>query len=167
MTEVTPIDWEALAKPFLYEELDWVGIYGMKSGEDYWLEIAPYVTARAIQDRLDSVVGKGKWRNTYEEVTGGLLCTIWLNIEEEWVDKADGAEFKGRDPLKTACSVALKRAGVQWGIGRYLYSLPRMFAEIKQNKSREFYRHTLKDKTVLFYMPDQDAIDAVKQVSGE
>jgi len=162
------IKWEdALAKPFLYEELDWVGIYYMKTDDGGFIEIAPYVTNRAVQDRLDQVVGKDRWKNKFIETAEGMLCELSILVDGEWVTKSDGAEKKGREPLKTACSVAMKRAAVHWGIGRFLYYLPRLFGEIQSTKNRNYYRYTDKSKTTIWYMPDSNAIKIVKKATGE
>lgn len=163
---INEIDWEKLEEPFSCEELDWVGIFGMKDKEtgEVWLEIAPYVTARAIQDRLDSVCGKYNWRNSFTETAEGMLCNISIKVDGEWITKSDGAEKHGREPLKTACSNAMKRAAVQFGIGRYLYYLPRMFADVKNDRKATYYRYELKDKTKVWYMPNSTAIETVKAI---
>lgn len=163
---IKEINWEELEKPFTYEELDWVGVFAIKGDSKSWIEIAPYVTNRAVQDRLDRVLGKENWSNSYDETAEGVICNLSIMVGEKWITKSDGAEKKGLTPLKTACSVAMKRAAVQWGIGRYLYYLPRLFGEVKE-KSTEYYRHTLKNKDIIWYMPNDTAIETVKRASGE
>lgn len=84
----------------------------------------PYVTARAIQDRLDAVCGPHNWKNEFrpwEVGTPGVLCGLSIKIGDEWVTKWDGAEQTDIEAMKGGLSDAMKRAAVQWGLGRYLY----------------------------------------------
>ena len=91
----------------------------------------PYVTNRAIQDRLDEVCGKENWKNIFREwKTEHQLCGIAIKINGEWVDKWDGAENTKAEPLKGGLSASMKRAAAQWGIGRYLYDIPPMWVEV-------------------------------------
>lgn len=91
----------------------------------------PYVTNRAIQDRLDEVCGKENWKNIFREwKTEHSLCGIAIKINGEWVDKWDGAENTKAEPLKGGLSASMKRAAAQWGIGRYLYDIPPMWVEV-------------------------------------
>lgn len=88
-----------------------------------------YVDARAIQDRLDSVLGVEGWQDDYECLPdGSVICRLRLCLDGEWVTKVDvgspSEQPDGGDRLKAAFSDALKRAGVKFGVGRYLYRLP-------------------------------------------
>jgi hypothetical protein len=130
-----------LAKKFKPEDIEWrvqsCGITGNKnSGGKPWALIIPYVTNRAIQQRLDDVAGGGNWKNEYKQSPcgNGTLCGISIKIGDEWITRWDGAENptgkknEQLDAVKTALSNSMKRAGVQWGIGRYLYELDAVFA---------------------------------------
>ena len=89
-----------------------------------------YVTNRAVMDRLDEVCGVGNWRNEFVQApNGGVLCGISVKIDDEWVTKWDGAENTNVEAVKGGLSGSMKRAAVQWGIGRYLYKLPATFAK--------------------------------------
>ncbi|HEV3263668.1 MAG TPA: Rad52/Rad22 family DNA repair protein, partial [Gemmataceae bacterium] len=94
----------------------------------------PYVDARAIQDRLDEVMGVCGWQDDYECLPdGSVVCRLRLRIADEWVIKVDvggpSEQPDGGDRLKAAFSDALKRAAVKFGIGRYLYRLPSHWAD--------------------------------------
>lgn len=90
----------------------------------------PYVSARAIMDRLDDAVGLGNWTREYRPgPDGGVLCGISIRIvreggEAEWVTYWDGAENSKVEAVKGGLSDSFKRAAVALGIGRYLYSMP-------------------------------------------
>jgi len=80
-----------------------------------------YITARHVMDRLDKVAGPPKWATTYHEVMGRVVCNLSVYIDGNWITKSDGADDTSIEGAKGALSDALKRAAVQWGIGRYLY----------------------------------------------
>jgi hypothetical protein len=85
-----------------------------------------YVTARAVMDRLDAVMGVGGWQDSYEPLAAGcVLCRLSLKFADEWVTREDvGGQSEQPDEadrLKAAYSDALKRAAVKFGIGRYLH----------------------------------------------
>ncbi|MHB1826580.1 MAG: Rad52/Rad22 family DNA repair protein [Steroidobacteraceae bacterium] len=124
-----------LRAPFDIELVKWRVGARMKSNRNRG-QAMPYINARLVQDRLDEVMGPGNWRNefTAAPMGGGMMCVISLRIGDEWVSKADVAQQdevsedasnpeKDREiAVKGAASDAFKRAAVQWGIGRYLYS---------------------------------------------
>lgn len=76
-----------------------------------------YIDSRDVQDRLDEVFG-GDWCDDYKEVAGRVVCSITHN----GVTKSDGAGDTDFEGEKGGLSDAFKRAGVKWGVGRYLYS---------------------------------------------
>ncbi len=80
-----------------------------------------YIDARDVADRLDEVVGQAFWQNRYTCVNGVTVCEIGLKVDGEWAWKADGAPQTTIEAEKGALSDAFKRAGVKWGIARYLY----------------------------------------------
>lgn len=99
----------------------------------------PYVQSRAIQSRLDEVVGPFNWKSEYKpwHNTGSAasqLCGISIYSEErgEWIQKWDGAENTDIEPIKGGISDSFKRAAVLWGIGRYLYDLDAQWVEVEQ-----------------------------------
>lgn len=84
-----------------------------------------YIDARAVYDRLDDVVGQHRWQTRFETgPNGGTIAGIGIETEPgNWVWKWDGAENTKIEEVKGGLSDSVKRAGVQWGIGRYLYKL--------------------------------------------
>ena len=122
--------YEALKQPFPENDIEWrVSRSGMK-GDTPWAKVLAYVTSRAIMDRLDDVVGAENWQTKFENIGGAFLCTISIRIDGEWISKQDGAQETNIEATKGGISGALKRAGVQWGIGRYLYNLEEGWAEL-------------------------------------
>jgi hypothetical protein len=141
--------YQLLSAPFPESDLEWkVQSCGEKNNGEIWARCVPYLTNRAIQDRLDQVVGPENWRNHFTTVgkdQEGVLCGISIRIGGhggEWVEKQDGAEITDIEPLKGGLSNAMKRAAVQWGIGRFLYGINDTWAIIDQNG---IYRGKTKD----------------------
>lgn len=100
-----------------------------------------YVDARAIMDRLDSVVGPAGWQDDYECLPdGGVVCRLKLLVDGQWIVKVDVGSPSEQpdegDRRKAAFSDSLKRAAVHWGIGRYLYRLPLQWVDYDPQKKR-------------------------------
>lgn len=127
-------DLSRLKEPFPADDVEWrIGRAG-KSDSGVWAMCLAYITNRAIMDRLDAVCEPGNWRNEYRDApAGGVLCGISIRIGEEWVTKWDGAENTDMEAVKGGLSSAMKRAAVQWGIGRYLYNLTEGWAKVSAN----------------------------------
>lgn len=123
---------DKLRIPFPEEDIEWrIQQSGTSNGMP-WALVLAYVTNRAIMDRLDEVVGPENWTNDFSQSpNGGVLCTLGIKIGDDWVYKTDGADNTEIEKVKGGLSNSMKRAGVQWGIGRYLYKLPVTFAKFE------------------------------------
>lgn len=128
---------EELARPFAPEDLEW-RIQVTSKDKTSGLAI-PYVTNRAIQDRLDEVVGPENWYNDYKPWHGNgkkdaQICGISIYFEGKgFITKWDGAEDSDIEPIKGGLSDSMKRAAVQWGIGRVLYKMTKpLWVRIEQ-----------------------------------
>lgn len=95
--------------------------------------VAFYVSARAIQNRLDEVFGFDGWKTSYKEVNGGYICSLSVKVNGEWITKEDGAPATQYESIKGGISNAFKRvASSGFGIGRYLYDSIAEWHPIKQ-----------------------------------
>ena len=127
---------QALAQPFAPEDLEW---RLQQAYEDKMRGMAvPYVTNRAIQNRLDEVCGPENWYNDFKPWHSNgkkesQLCGIAIHFEGRgWITKWDGAEDSDIEPVKGGLSDSMKRAAYQWGIGRVLYSLDTVWVDIER-----------------------------------
>jgi hypothetical protein len=127
---------DKLQEPFDPFDIEWrIQQAGESNGKKWGLVLA-YVTNRAIMERLDEVFGVGGWQNEYVPLTdGGFICGIKAKVNDEWVIKYDGANKTDIEATKGGLSNAMKRAGVQWGIGRYLYRLETKFVTLLEGKT--------------------------------
>lgn len=81
-----------------------------------------YVDARFVMERLDDVVGPGRWQDSYRETPGGIVCRLGILIADVgWVYKEDVGTESSIEAVKGSYSDAFKRAAVKWGIARDLY----------------------------------------------
>ncbi len=102
----------------------------MKSGEKCKVLVFTYVQARAIQNRLDGVLGGNNWYDCYSAgPAGGVICSLSLRINGEWITKQGMAENTQIEAVKGGESEAFKRAAYKWSIGRYLYEMPEKWCE--------------------------------------
>lgn len=121
---------QELATPFDPVDIEW-RVGSTNQAKTKGIALA-YVTNRAIMNRLDSVVGAFNWQNTYKEWKGNSqLCGIGIRFGDEWVWKWDGADDSNTEAIKGGLSDSMKRAGYQWGIGRYLYNLENVWADLE------------------------------------
>lgn len=159
--EQTP-DLMKLAEPFPPDDIEWrISRAGMgKKG--IYCHVLAYITARAIQQRLDEVCGPANWRNEPPQVIqlqGNIVAMtggISIKVGGEWITKWDVAEPTNIEPAKGGFSGAMKRAGAQWGIGRYLYYLDEAFAEVSEEGSKGWVYSTLKTdegKRIYYWKP--------------
>lgn len=123
----------SLKAPFPAKDIDWRVQRAMRTRNGDKAIVLAYITSRAVQDRLDAVVGMDGWRDHYERWGDkGVKCSLSLKIGGEWITKQDGADDTNIEPTKGGISDALKRAAVKFGIGRYLYDLDESWVEIKE-----------------------------------
>jgi hypothetical protein len=148
------MDLAALRLPFPTEDIEWrLQKTGAKDGKPWGLAVA-YVDNRAIMDRLDQVCAPHLWHNQY--VFGpheAVLCgiSIYVRLPDgtgQWVTKWDGAANTDIEPVKGGLSGSMKRAAVQWGIGRYLYNLPATFVKVGGNGTNYQPKKVKDGKTV-------------------
>lgn len=126
---------ELLKEPFPEDQIEWrIGKCG-KGAHGVWAILFAYVSARDIQDRLDEACGAENWMVHYRSESSGdqkgMICVLSIQVSQGvWIAKEDGSEQTNVEAFKGGISSALKRAGVVWGIGRYLYGLGTSYAEI-------------------------------------
>ena len=128
-----------LRAPFAPEDIDWR--VGQATRDETKVSALAYLTARAVQQRLDDVFGPFGWATKYVEgPDGGVVCELSCKSPDgEWVTKADGSPNTDIEAIKGGLSSALKRAAVHWGIGRYLYDLPMVWCHLKP-KGQVYHR---------------------------
>lgn len=94
-----------------------------------------YLDAREVYKRLDDVCGFDGWSSKIIELKDGFICELSIKMPDgSWVTKSDAADYTDIEAIKGGASSAVKRAAAVWGVGRYLYYLPRVWVGLDQYK---------------------------------
>lgn len=90
------------------------------------LSILLYITSRAAMNLLDDTFGTLMWKRESKEVNGEERCVVSVYNKEikEWISRDDVGTASYTEKEKGRASDAFKRACVNFGIGRELYSAP-------------------------------------------
>lgn len=128
-----------LTDPFEFADVDY-RIGATTQAKDRGMLVF-YIDARAVMDRLDAYTAQheGTWWTSYAPLADGkhIECqlTVQMPVGEALTavtrcDVGEPSEGMG-DTVKGAYSDALKRAAVQFGVGRYLYGLGETWVPIE------------------------------------
>ena len=159
-----------LEYPFPVEDIEFRVLRTNKAKTEGY--IAAYVDSRAIQRRLDKVVGWENWQNDFDvtqsapngEPTFVCKLSIYSTEKGEWLTKSNGAGTTDIEPIKGGLSSAFKRAASMWGIGRYLYDMKDIKCPIDQGKYiPDNEKYMLEQKYIKFI----DKLLAEKNESGK
>lgn len=134
-----------LTLPFKDDEIEWR--VGSTTKDKKKGMLLAYVTNRAIMNRLDEVLGVENWKQSFREIHKGIVCSLSIRLSEngEWITKEDGADLTNIEATKGGLSDSMKRAAVQFGIGRYLYEADSVWVELN-----EYGQPKTKPKSVTF-----------------
>jgi hypothetical protein len=133
MEHLTREMMEALAQPFAANAIQWKPGATNKD-KTRGLALA-YVDLRHYIDRLNEVAGPD-WSDDYEVQDGGKVVVCRLTIAG--VTRSDVGEAPQGDEntATTALAQAFKRACVKFGLGAYLYRLPRQWVDYDAQRKR-------------------------------
>lgn len=99
--------------------------------KDNGLTLLLYKDARVDMAILDETVGADNWEREHYECKGNLYCRVGINtryavpdLPDRWVWKSDCGAESNTEAEKGEASDSFKRACVNWGIGRELYTSP-------------------------------------------
>lgn len=97
-----------------------------------WCSLLLYKDARVDMRILDEVYGPMNWQREHMLIGDRLYCTISIYDEEkgQWVRKQDVGTESYTEKEKGQASDSFKRAGFNVGIGRELYTAPKIFINL-------------------------------------
>lgn len=102
-------------------------------GQDYskGITLLLYKDARCDMSILDETVGAMNWQRAHKEIKGNMYAGvgIWDEERAHWVWKWDCGTESRTEKEKGEASDSFKRACVNWGIGRELYTSPLIWIE--------------------------------------
>lgn len=106
--------------------------------KEKFLTLLLYKDARCDMNILDETVGEMNWQRKHSRDNANCIVSIRNNKMDEWVEKEDTGTESNTEAEKGLASDSFKRACVNWGIGRELYTAP----EIKLWASKGDYSVT-------------------------
>lgn len=115
-----------------------VGQCGKSQKGVAWCSLLLYKDARCDMKVMDETFGPMGWQKSYELINGNLFCTVSVRSEDgEWISKQDVGVESNTEKEKGQASDAFKRACVNWGVGRELYTAPKIFVTLKDGETVE------------------------------
>lgn len=98
----------------------------VQSNKDNGCILLLYKNARCDMNILDETVGQMNWQRDHKELKGAMYAGVGIYDTEKgvWVWKWDCGSESNTDAQKGEASDSFKRACVNWGIGRELYTAP-------------------------------------------
>ena len=95
-----------------------------KDGNPGGVSLLLYKDARCDMIRLDKAVGAMGWQRAHSRDNANCTVSIWDDDRKMWVSKEDVGVASRTEAEKGIASDSFKRACVNWGIGRELYTAP-------------------------------------------
>ena len=83
-----------------------------------------YKDARCDMNILDETIGCMNWKREHTRDNANCVVSIWNEDIKEWISKEDTGTESFTEKEKGLASDSFKRACVNWGIGRELYTSP-------------------------------------------
>lgn len=109
----------------------------VQSISDRVASLVCYIDARDNMKRLDEVFGVGGWQRDQKEIAGVVYGGVGVLVDGEWVWKWDAGTESNTEEEKGQSSDAFKRACVNFGIGRFMYSLPIIKLPVANNNRKK------------------------------
>jgi hypothetical protein len=123
-----------LAKPFHPSRVTWKP--GSVTKDKSKALAMAYADLRAYQDRLDAVCGMD-WSLSYTPWGDRIICHLTVKgVTRSSTGEADARAEKNDIGGTAAEAQAMKRACAMFGLGRYLYELPAVWAEYDDGNKR-------------------------------
>lgn len=108
-----------------------------------YISVLLYKDARVDMKILDETFGPMNWQRHHDVINNNLFCTVSIYDEDkkQWISKQDVGIPSFAQAEKGEASDSFKRACINIGIGRELYSAPAIFitpqpGEVTQNKNK-------------------------------
>lgn len=91
-----------------------------------WLDLLLYKDARCDMNILDETVGPFNWKREHSRDNANCLVSLWDEQKQQWIYKEDTGTESNTEAQKGLASDSFKRACFNWGIGRELYTAPKI-----------------------------------------
>ena len=114
---------------------------------DNWISLLLYKDARVDMDILDETVGAMNWKRSHTRDNANCVIEIWDETKNQWISKEDTGTESFTEKEKGLASDSFKRAGFNWGIGRELYTAPKIFIKQENEDGINYETKEVKGKT--------------------
>ena len=111
-------------------------IYNNNGQQVVKVNLLLYKDARVDMKILDELFTPMGWKRTHKLIGDRLYCQVevWDAEKKEWICKEDVGVESNTEAEKGQASDSFKRACVNWGIGRELYTAPRISIELNDKE---------------------------------
>ena len=111
-------------------------IYNNNGQQVVKVNLLLYKNARVDMKILDELFTPMGWKRTHKLIGDRLYCQVevWDAEKKEWICKEDVGVESNTEAEKGQASDSFKRACVNWGIGRELYTAPRISIELNDKE---------------------------------
>lgn len=125
-----------------------------------------YKDSRADMNILDETVGAENWQRKHTNGNHNCIVSIWDENKNQWIEKEDTGSESMSDKDKGLASDSFKRACVNWGIGRELYSLKAVQIRIQLNQDEvsEYNGKWSVKSWIKFYVSKIEYVENEKRV---
>lgn len=137
------------------------------------LSLLLYKDARCDMNILDETVGPMNWKREHVRDNSNCIVSLWDDDKSQWVSKEDVGKESFTEAEKGLASDSFKRACVNWGIGRELYTAPFIWVGCDNANIKNFGgKYTCTDK---FYVEkitykengDIDGLSIINEKNGK
>ena len=108
-----------------------IGQIKIVGDEPVGLSLLLYKDARCDMSILDETVGKLNWKREHVRDNKNCIVSVYDEDKGQWVSKEDVGVESNTEAEKGLASDSFKRACVNWGIGRELYTAPFIWVRAK------------------------------------
>lgn len=118
------------------EDIDVRVAQTLVAGNKVKVSLLLYKDARVDMKILDELFTPMGWKRTHKLIGDRLYCQVevWDTEKKEWICKEDVGVESNTEAEKGQASDSFKRACVNWGIGRELYTAPRISVELNEKE---------------------------------
>lgn len=127
------------------------------------LTLLLYKDARCDMNILDETVGAMNWQRKHDRDNANCTVSIYDSERNIWVSKEDVGIESNTHAEKGLASDSFKRACVNWGIGRSLYSSPFIYisannCNITKNQKGNFITKDKFEVEIIKYDENQNIV---------
>lgn len=128
------------------------------------LTLLLYKDARCDMNILDETVGPLNWKRLHIRDNQNCIVSIYDKEKNQWIAKEDTGTESYTEKEKGLASDSFKRACVNWGIGRELYTAP--FIYISNEKCKIYKNSNGKYATYDKFLVEKITYTSNKEIDG-